>query len=198
MTYIVAIHVPIAGLALLPVLFGLPPLLLPAHVVLTEMVVDPVCSFAFEAVPEQPGLMQRPPRPARQALLGRGALRQGLAEGALLLLVVLGIYVAGLRLGSTAEARTLAVVALTAGNLMLVAVNTGPHGRRGNGAGRVLLLVATGAAAALAVGIAWPQARELLAFAVPSLSALAAAVAAACGAVLAAAAWTQRLGAAER
>ena len=69
MTYIVAIHVPIAGLALLPVLFGLPPLLLPAHVVLTEMVVDPVCSFAFEAVPERPGLMQRPPRPRATVLI---------------------------------------------------------------------------------------------------------------------------------
>ncbi|HJV59538.1 MAG TPA: HAD-IC family P-type ATPase, partial [Albitalea sp.] len=48
MTYITAIHVPIAGLALLPVLVGLPPLMWPVHVVLTEMVIDPVCSLAFE------------------------------------------------------------------------------------------------------------------------------------------------------
>ena len=76
-----AIHVPIAGLALLPVLFGLPPLLLPAHVVLTEMIIDPACSFAFEGIAEERGIMQRPPRPAREALLGRATVWRGLAEG---------------------------------------------------------------------------------------------------------------------
>ena len=66
MIYITAIHVPIAGLALLPLLFGLPPLMLPAHVVLTEMVIDPVCSLAFE------GRSGRPPSDAEAAApLGR-------------------------------------------------------------------------------------------------------------------------------
>ena len=82
MGYIIAVHVPIAGLALLPLLFGLPPLLLPAHVVLTEMVIDPVCSLAFEGAPEDPRVMQRPPRrPGRRhrrladAVAGAGAGR---------------------------------------------------------------------------------------------------------------------------
>lgn len=62
LVYIVPIHVPIAGLALAPLVLGLPPLMLPMHVVLIEMVVDPICSIAFENEPTEPDLMQRGPR----------------------------------------------------------------------------------------------------------------------------------------
>jgi Ca2+-transporting ATPase len=183
MLYITAIHVPIAGLAMLPVLFGLPPLMLPAHVVLTEMVVDPVCSFAFEGVPEDPGVMRRPPRAAREALLGRATLVRGLAQGALLLAVVLAIALAALRRIGADEARTLAMCALMAGNLTLVWVHTGPHGRR-RGPGRAFLLIAIAAAAAMALTLVLPPLRALLQFALPPLPALAAATAAAVVTVL--------------
>ncbi|MCG2594396.1 HAD-IC family P-type ATPase [Ramlibacter sp. XY19] len=173
MTYIVAVHVPIAGLALLPLLFGLPPILLPAHVVLTEMVIDPMCSFAFEGVAEQDGLMRRPPRPAREALLGRTMLRQGVLEGGLLLAVVLAVYAGALQALDAEQARTLAVVGLTAGNLMLVWVNTGPHGRR-QPAQRALFWITGGAALALGAAIAWPPLRSLLQFGVPPAPAAAA------------------------
>jgi Ca2+-transporting ATPase len=181
MTYITAIHVPIAGLALLPVLFGLPPLLLPAHVVLTEMVIDPVCSLAFEGAPEDPRLMQRPPRHPQEGLLGAAMLWQGLIQGVALLAVTLAIYLIALRDGLQAEvARTLAIVALTAGNLMLVLINAGA-----GGAWRTLLgigfgafwWVAGAATAVLALALAWPAARNLLHFGVPSWPALALAIA---------------------
>jgi Ca2+-transporting ATPase len=181
MTYITAIHVPIAGLALLPVLFGLPPLLLPAHVVLTEMIIDPACSFAFEGIAEERGIMQRPPRPAREALLGRATVWRGLAEGGVLLVVVLAIYVLTLDQG-VELARTHSVLAMTAGNLVLVAANVGTAGRPGWNL--PLLVVSAIAAAALGVGIAWPQARELLGFAVPSWPGMLAGAGVACGAVL--------------
>ncbi|RYY97308.1 MAG: cation-translocating P-type ATPase [Comamonadaceae bacterium] len=190
MTYILAIHVPIAGLALLPVLFGLPPLLLPAHVVLTEMIIDPACSFAFEGIAEEPGVMQRPPRPARDALLGRSTVWRGLAEGAVLLAVVLGVYLLTLERGLEA-ARTLSVLALVTGNLVLVSTNVGAGGRPGWN--RPLLLVASLTAAALAMGILWPPARELLGFATVAGPAALGCMAAAAAAVLLTARLTARL-----
>jgi Ca2+-transporting ATPase len=123
MTYIAAIHVPIAGLALLPVLLGLPPLMLPAHVVLTEMIIDPVCSLAFEGAPERPGLMQRPPRRGDESLLGWPMFRRALVQGGLLLAAALAVYVFALRGSGTPVGRGLALVTLTVGNLGLVWLN---------------------------------------------------------------------------
>jgi len=172
MTYIAAIHVPIAGLALLPVLWGLPPLLLPAHVVLTEMVIDPVCSLAFEGAPEDAQLMRRPPRAAAAGLVGWPMLWRGLVQGGLLLGTALAVYVAALR-GTRAEdaARTLAVLALTAGNLLLVAVNLSA----GLGwrmlftpAARAFWAVAGAASGFLALALALPGLRRLLHFAAPA------------------------------
>jgi Ca2+-transporting ATPase len=195
MTYITAIHVPIAGLALLPVLFGLPPLLLPAHVVLTEMVIDPVCSLAFEGAPEDPRVMQRPPRPREGSLLGGTLLVTGLIQGSCLLVATLAIYVLALQGGRTEDvARTLAVLGLTAGNLLLVAVNAsaGLGWRALFAPGtRAFWWVAAAAVTALSLALAVPAARELLRFALPGWADLAAALAAVCvavalGAVLAA------------
>jgi Ca2+-transporting ATPase len=121
--YIAAIHLPIAGLALAPVLFGLPPTLLPAHVVLTEMVIDPICSVAFENTPAERDLMRRPPRDPGEALIGVPQLVLAFVQGALLLVATLGCYVLALRAGMAADAaRALAFVAPTAGNLMLARV----------------------------------------------------------------------------
>ena len=195
MTYITAIHVPIAGLALLPVLFGLPPLLLPAHVVLTEMVIDPVCSLAFEGAPEDPRVMQRPPRPREGSLLGGTLLVTGLIQGSCLLVATLAIYVLALQGGRTEDvARTLAVLGLTAGNLLLVAVNAsaGLGWRALFAPGtRAFWWVAAAAVTALSLALAVPAARELLRFALPGWADLTAALAAVCvavalGAVLAA------------
>jgi Ca2+-transporting ATPase len=172
MTYITAIHVPIAGLALLPVVFGLPPLMLPAHVVLTEMVIDPVCSLAFEGAPEAPGLMQRPPRRAGLPLIGLPLLVRAALQGGALLAACLAIYALALRAGQPVDAaRMLAVVALTAGNLGLVAINLcagiGPRALLAPGA-RAFWIVAGLATAVLVAAIAWAPARALLQFGLPS------------------------------
>ena len=63
MGYILAVHVPIAGLALIPLLFGLPLVFWPVHIAFLEMVIDPVCSIVFEAEGEETDMMRRPPRP---------------------------------------------------------------------------------------------------------------------------------------
>ena len=182
MIYIAAIHLPVAGLALLPLLAGLPPVLLPMHVVLIEMVVDPICSIAFENEPEERGIMRRPPRRADEPLVGLPQLAIGLAQGALLLLAVLAVHAVARTVGLTEDLqRSLAFVALTAGNLALVRVNgargaTLPHlFETGH---RVYWLVATVAVAIVATCMLWPSAAALFRFAPPEpLHALAAAAA---------------------
>lgn len=180
--YIMAIHVPIIGLALLPILMGLPPLLLPAHVVLTEMVIDPACSLAFEAT-DDPDAMRRPPRPKGGGLWSWGTFSAGLIQGLCLLTVTLLCYQLALAHGRGEDiARTLAVLGLTLGNLLLVAVNI----CAGTGlaalfalAARAYWFVASAAAASLLIALWLPAGRELLQFAVPSaadLLAMAAAV----------------------
>jgi len=125
MLYIVAIHVPIAGLALLPLLFGLPPLLLPAHVALTEMVIDPMCTLGYESLRAEAGQMRQPPRPLSETLIGRAQLVLGLAQGALLLVVCFAVYALALQQGVASDAaRFMAFVALTAGNLTLALIDT--------------------------------------------------------------------------
>jgi Ca2+-transporting ATPase len=191
MTYITAIHVPIAGLAMLPVLMGLPPLMLPVHVVITEMVIDPVCSIAFEGTPEDPRIMQRPPRPVDEGLVGWAMLWRGLVQGGGLLAATLACYVLSLREGMPEEtARALAFTALTFGNLLLVWVNASP------GVGWRALVsrsfgafwaVAAAATLAMVAAIAVPALRGLLHFAVPPPGALALSFALVVAALLAAA-----------
>jgi Ca2+-transporting ATPase len=186
MTYITAIHVPIAGLALLPVAFGWPPLMLPVHVALTEMVIDPICSLAFEGVPEDPRIMERPPRRTEDPLVGWSLVWRGLLQGAGLLAVVLAIDGWSLRTLGEDGARTVSFVALTAGNLLLVWSNAA----RGIGS-RALLqrsfsafwAVTAIATVVLAAAIALAPVRRLLHFAVPPPEHLAAALIAAALAV---------------
>jgi P-type Ca2+ transporter type 2C len=79
--YLLAVHVPIVGVSLLPVLFGGPLLLLPLHVVLLELIIDPACSLVFEAEPEPVDCMQQMPRPAHVGLLSWRTALRALAAG---------------------------------------------------------------------------------------------------------------------
>jgi Ca2+-transporting ATPase len=183
MTYILAIHVPIAGLALLPLLMGLPPLMLPVHVVVTEMIIDPVCSLAFENAPPARGLMDRPPRAANALLVDRALVMRALAQGAGLLGVALAAYALALGAGlPTDEARTLAFVALTAGNLSMVAVNAGaglPLRDLWGPQFRSFQVVAVLATGLMMMALTVPAVRDLMKFALPSAPALAGVLAAA-------------------
>ena len=71
MSFIVAVHIPIAGLGLLPVLLGWPLLFFPVHVLFLEFVIDPACAFVFEADAEAPDTMKRSPRRPGEALFSR-------------------------------------------------------------------------------------------------------------------------------
>ncbi len=124
MTYILAIHVPIAGLSLLPVLFGWPLILLPVHIAFLHLIIDPTCSIVFEAEPADPDVMKRPPRNPAQPLFGRRVLGLSLFQGLVTLLVLAVVYGIVLHRGQgELEARALTFTALIVGNLGLILTN---------------------------------------------------------------------------
>ena len=119
--YILAVHVPIAGLALLPLLVGGPLVLLPLHVVFLELIIDPACSIVFEQETATDDIMRRPPRPSSERLLGTASLLLSLGHGAVMFLVVVGVYFIGVRQAlPPAQVGSLAFTALVAGNLGLI------------------------------------------------------------------------------
>jgi Ca2+-transporting ATPase len=124
MAYILAVHVPIAGLSLIPVLFGWPLVLMPVHVVFLELIIDPACSIAFEAEPEEPNVMTRPPRNRKEPLFSGRTILLSLLQGTAVLLVTLAIYGFTLNQGrGELEARSLAFVTLVIANLGLILSN---------------------------------------------------------------------------
>jgi P-type Ca2+ transporter type 2C len=122
--YLLAVHVPIAGMSLIPILLGAPLVLLPVHIVLLEFVIDPASSIAFEAEPEAADVMRRPPRDPREPSLGRRLIGPSLLQGASVLAIVFAVYFLDLRLyANPGEARALAFTTLVLANLALIFAN---------------------------------------------------------------------------
>ena len=92
MCYIVAVHVPTAGMALLPLLFGWPLVLYPVHIVFLEFVIDPACSIAFEAEPPEQDVMRRPPRSATSRLFNGWMIATSVLQGVGVLVAVALLY----------------------------------------------------------------------------------------------------------
>jgi Ca2+-transporting ATPase len=123
MGFIVAVHIPIAGLALLPLLTGLPILLAPVHMALLEMIIDPVCSLVFEAESEERDIMRRPPRKAMTRLLGPALVGGAIIQGGVALLAVLLVVLHCGRDIADPVLRTTVFLALVGSILSLVLVN---------------------------------------------------------------------------
>jgi Ca2+-transporting ATPase len=124
MAYILAVHVPVAGLAILPLLFGLPLIFAPVHIAFIEMIIDPVCSIVFEAEEAEPSVMRRPPRDPNEPLFTGGMIAWSLLQGALVLGLVAAVFVIALQRGiPEGDARALAFTTLIATNAGLILVN---------------------------------------------------------------------------
>lgn len=122
--YIVAVHVPIAGLALLPLLLGLPFMLSPVHIAFLEMVIDPVCSIAFEAETEEQDLMRRPPRAADSRLLSPAMMWFSLLQGGTAMAVLAIVLLEGIRRDMPPEElRAFMFTSLVLINVGLIVVN---------------------------------------------------------------------------
>lgn len=122
--FIVAAHIPIAGLSLIPVMLGWPLMLLPIHIVFFELMVDPICSVAFENEPEETDVMTRPPRPTNARIFDKSILLLGVKQGLVLLAWVLFVYWFAQKNGFDSEqARTLTFTAMIMGDIWLILIN---------------------------------------------------------------------------
>lgn len=122
MGYIIAIHIPIIVLVLLPaVIPSLPPLLLPLHIIFLELIIDPVCSIAFESEQEEKNIMSRPPRNPDEPFFGMKSIGKSIFKGLLLCSVALAVYFMTIHEGHTAgQVRAIAFSALVIGNIFLI------------------------------------------------------------------------------
>jgi P-type Ca2+ transporter type 2C len=183
MAFAFAVHVPIAGLSLLPLLFGLPLVFTPVHIAFLELLIDPVCSIVFESEPEEGNVMQRPPRNAAAPLFSGALIATSLAQGALVLLATAVLFVGLLHQGvAEAQARATTFTALVACSVALIVANRSLSGhlwaalRRPNPA-LWRMVAATAALLALVLLVPWLRASFHFAALSPSLLGLALAVA---------------------
>jgi Ca2+-transporting ATPase len=134
--FVVAVHVPIVGLSIMPVLLGWPMLLMPVHILFLQLIIDPACSIVFEAEPIEADAMTARPRPPDARLFDRAVLERGLWQGAGLLAMLLAVY-AGVRSLAASDdmARALTFTVLVLSNLGLIHANRswGPASRRDSG-----------------------------------------------------------------
>ncbi len=124
MAFIFSVHIPIAGMSLLPVLFGWPLVLLPVHILFLELIIDPSCTVVFEMESDEKDIMQRPPRRLEEPLFGRRMILTGLIQGLGVLAAVLVVYLSAFTTGGNeAVARMLAFATLVLSNLGLIFTN---------------------------------------------------------------------------
>jgi len=122
--FVIAAHIPIVGMSLIPVLLGWPLVLLPVHILFLQLIIDPACSIVYEAEPAEEDIMRRPPRAPGGSLFDRHTLLLGLLQGGALLLIVLTVYGVTLKRGYGEDvARALTFSTLIIANLGLIFAN---------------------------------------------------------------------------
>ena len=188
MAYILAIHVPIAGISLIPVLFNWPLVLMPVHIVFLELIIDPACSTAFESEREEPNVMQHPPRNPKEPIFGLRTTLTALLQGVSALLIVAAVFFFALRQGQTeTHARAMAFATLIIANLSLIWTNRSWSASvyQSLRSRNVALWWVTGAALALlALVLAIPFLRELFRISTLGMADLSLCVAAGCASIL--------------
>jgi Ca2+-transporting ATPase len=180
--FIFAVHVPIIALALGPVLMHWPVLLLPAQIVLLELIIDPTCSILFEADPAAPGLMERPPRQAADSPFARANMAYGVFQGLGLAAILLAqCWFLTSRGWADAGIRTTAFLSLVPCLFLLVMASRNTQALRARLRNRWLPRIVLAVLAVLALLLGQPWLRQVMGFTLPpagAAMAIAAAVAA--------------------
>jgi Ca2+-transporting ATPase len=165
LSYIVALHIPIAGIAVLPLLLGTPLVLTPMLIALIEMIIDPVCSIVLEAEREERDVMDRPPRDPKAPLLSFDLLAWSAGQGVLALVIVGAVLVEASSRGLPDDVvRSLTYVCLVTTNVALIFANRSFDAsiRSALARGNPSLWIGLGAiGAVLAVILSWPAAGAL-------------------------------------
>ncbi len=166
--YIVAVHIPIAGLALLPLLLGMPLMLTPIHIAFLEMIIDPACSMVFEAEGEEANVMRRPPRDPKSPLLLRRRILWALLQGLIALAILAGVLISASRLGMPeADLRALVFTSLVLINMGLILVNRSFESSLARALlqpNRALWILLGGVLSLLGVAVYWLPAQSLFHF----------------------------------
>lgn len=124
MVYILIIHIPIAAMAMFAPLFNLPPLLLPMHIMLLELIIDPTCSIVFDGEPAEANIMENPPRPPQEPLLTRNLTIKVVLQGVIMFLAAFMPFHYMIDLGISSEyARSFSLITFIVANVTLVLVN---------------------------------------------------------------------------
>ena len=122
--FVIAVHVPIAGLSILPAFFPhWPLLLLPVHIVFLELVIDPSCSLIFEAEQAEADVMRRPPRKRDERLFSVATLRVAILQGLSILVVCLAVFLLARQGHTTDAARALTFSTLVVAILTVILIN---------------------------------------------------------------------------
>ena len=122
--YILAVHIPIAGMSFIPLFFNLPLVLMPVHIAFLELIIDPACSIVLEVEKEEANVMKRPPRSLKEPLANKRNILLGLLQGFSALTIILTIFFAVLFWGKNeADARTFVFASLVITNLGLILTN---------------------------------------------------------------------------
>jgi Ca2+-transporting ATPase len=169
MSYIISVHIPIALLSLLPVIFKWPIVLIPAHIVFLEFVIDPSCTIIFENEKENKGIMSRPPRKLSSPIFNKKMVMSSLLQGLIVAIVVVASFKILLDIGwSEDKSRSMTFLILVVSNLFLVFGIAGKQAiadivRFEN---KAMLLIALMTAASLALVLCVPFLRDLFHFAI--------------------------------
>jgi len=170
MAYLLAIHVPIAGMSLIPVLFNWPLLFMPIHIAFLHLIIDPACSIVYEVEPAEPESMNRRPRDPKVPLFSRRVLLLSILQGLGVLAMLLAVFGVCLSRGQgELEARTLAFTTLIIANLGLMMTNrswTSTFGRIIRAPNAALWWVTGGAVVFLGLVLNVPFLREIFRFSV--------------------------------
>jgi len=166
--YIVAVHIPIAGLALLPLLLGMPLMLTPIHIAFLEMIIDPACSMVFEAEGEEANVMRRPPRDPQIPLLLRRRILWALLQGLIALAILAGVLISASRMGmAESDLRALVFTSLVLINMGLILVNRSFESSLARALlqpNRALWILLGGVLSLLGVAVYWQPAQSLFHF----------------------------------
>ena len=171
--FVFAVHVPIIGLALVPAVLQWPVLLLPVHIVLLELLIDPACSIVFEAEPEASDVMSRPPRTRNVSPFSRANMLQGALQGLGLAVTLLAGYAILTSSGfNVAQSRTVIFTSLVLGVLSLILTNRSPIRSTTEAGNPWVARMAVAVALMLVLVIGLPGLRKIMGLAVPDMPSL--------------------------
>lgn len=169
--YLFSVHIPIAGMSIIPVVFKMPLVLMPAHIALLHLIIEPTSSIAFEVEPADPSIMKRPPRNPHDRLYGRVLWLPSLFYGTGILAALLCVYIIALYRGQgETDARALVFTTLVVANLTLIFASRGSKGslleKFKSKPNAVIVGIVVGATLLLASALSIPSMRDLFRFSI--------------------------------